>query len=600
MFHRTLLDPQLSPHFSTPFPTLAPSPTTSPLPLYPSAGPSTATLQRGLCFGRLAEQFPSYSFRPLVALSFFAVPFRCWLPRNLRGFSSEYRISLSHSWTLVLDHPFCLGQWRTQTVGRAQSEDRSWKVFAWCFPVGDRHVAFCTRVCVCIRALRLRVFAGWHVCPRVCVFLHDGVWMLSSLCLCNDVQMCTESAALGCSCVSRAHWCVCLFEKMCGLAFCKHTWLVWLLWCLRVCASPRTARTKGRLRACASRRRFARGWMDMLREDLGSAACVFGVWEESLIARRLSLLNLRSPDPLGSLRLATLLRRLIFLVPTFCVEVPPSAVERWWDRKLGHWSGTVRGWPRERRRLEQRNNLSGNESCANCWDCHLTCFMWVCVWVLHAPVPSLPCSLLLCLLSCERGTPLTWWSVGLVWWKGEAEKRRWERTGAVASMGSLFDMSCPLRAWVWNLRSIILICLRRACAEVPNPLGHASSDDHSGQAAEVTGRGGFKSHSLASTLCYIKYIATWEDCRSHVGTLRKWRRWRTKFVAASHLWVIFGYSRSRVGTKSQRLEQQVQQPETLGGNTRRRHVGRLGWSCAVCFCSCRVAFTSGVRWISWC
>ena len=135
--------------------------------------------------------------------------------------------------------------------------------------------------------------------------------------------------------------------------------------------------------------------------------------------------------------------------------------------------------------------------------------MRVCVKLLHAPVLSLPCSLLLCHLSCERGTPLTWWSVGLVWWKREAEKERWERTGAVASMGSLSDMSCPLK-------SIFLICLRRACAEVPNPLGASS---------RVTGRGDCMSHSLASTVCYIKYIATWEHCRSGGGHERSlWRR----------------------------------------------------------------------------
>ena len=57
MFHRTLLDPQLSPHFSTLFLHLH-SPTTSPSLLYPSASPSTATLQRGLRFSRLAEQSP--------------------------------------------------------------------------------------------------------------------------------------------------------------------------------------------------------------------------------------------------------------------------------------------------------------------------------------------------------------------------------------------------------------------------------------------------------------------------------------------------------------------------------------------------------------
>ena len=188
------------------------------------------------------------------------------------------------------------------------------------------------------------------------------------------------------------------------------------------------------------------------------------------------------------------------------------------------------------------------------------------MWVLHAPCRL--CLAVCCCASClAQEAPLTWWSVGLVWWQEEAEKERWEKTSAVAFMGSLFDMSCPLRAQVWNLRSIILICLRRACAEVPNPLGHASSDDHSGQAAEVMGRGGFKSHSLASTVCYIKYIATREDCRNHVGTLRKWRRSRTKFVAASHLKVIFGYSRSRVGTKSQRLEQH----DRATRNTWRKH-----------------------------
>ena len=45
MFHRTLLDAQLSSPFSTPFPTRAPSPITSPSLLCPSATPSTATLQ---------------------------------------------------------------------------------------------------------------------------------------------------------------------------------------------------------------------------------------------------------------------------------------------------------------------------------------------------------------------------------------------------------------------------------------------------------------------------------------------------------------------------------------------------------------------------
>ena len=71
MFHRTLRDPQLAPHFSIPFPTRAPSPTTSPSLLYPSASPSTATLQGGFCFGRLAEQSPltGYEPKPLIEVS---------------------------------------------------------------------------------------------------------------------------------------------------------------------------------------------------------------------------------------------------------------------------------------------------------------------------------------------------------------------------------------------------------------------------------------------------------------------------------------------------------------------------------------------------
>ena len=56
MFHCTLLHPQLSPHFSTPFPTLAPGSSAFPSLFYPSASPSTAAWQGGLCFGRLAEQ----------------------------------------------------------------------------------------------------------------------------------------------------------------------------------------------------------------------------------------------------------------------------------------------------------------------------------------------------------------------------------------------------------------------------------------------------------------------------------------------------------------------------------------------------------------
>ena len=47
VLHCTLLDPQLSPHFSTPFPTFAPGPTTSPSLPYPSASPSLATCKEG-------------------------------------------------------------------------------------------------------------------------------------------------------------------------------------------------------------------------------------------------------------------------------------------------------------------------------------------------------------------------------------------------------------------------------------------------------------------------------------------------------------------------------------------------------------------------
>ena len=69
MFHRTLLDPQLSPHFSTPFPTLALGLSTSPSLL--SFDVSTATLHGGLCFGWLAEKLPltGYEPKPLIEVS---------------------------------------------------------------------------------------------------------------------------------------------------------------------------------------------------------------------------------------------------------------------------------------------------------------------------------------------------------------------------------------------------------------------------------------------------------------------------------------------------------------------------------------------------
>ena len=64
MCRGTLLDAPSSSPFSTPFPPLAPSPTTSPSLLYPSASPSTATLQGRLLFGPLAEQFPLTDCEP--------------------------------------------------------------------------------------------------------------------------------------------------------------------------------------------------------------------------------------------------------------------------------------------------------------------------------------------------------------------------------------------------------------------------------------------------------------------------------------------------------------------------------------------------------
>ena len=58
MFPRTLLDPQLSSHFSTSFPTSAPDSSITPSLLCPSMSPSTAPPQGMLCFGRLSEQSP--------------------------------------------------------------------------------------------------------------------------------------------------------------------------------------------------------------------------------------------------------------------------------------------------------------------------------------------------------------------------------------------------------------------------------------------------------------------------------------------------------------------------------------------------------------
>ena len=63
MFRGTLLETLFS-TFSTPFPTLAKSPTTTLSLLQTSASASIATLQGGLCFGQLAEQSPLIGKKP--------------------------------------------------------------------------------------------------------------------------------------------------------------------------------------------------------------------------------------------------------------------------------------------------------------------------------------------------------------------------------------------------------------------------------------------------------------------------------------------------------------------------------------------------------
>ena len=65
MFRGTLLDTPFSSSFCTLCPTHAPSPTASPSLLCRLASPPTATLQRGLCFGRLAKQSPLTDYEPM-------------------------------------------------------------------------------------------------------------------------------------------------------------------------------------------------------------------------------------------------------------------------------------------------------------------------------------------------------------------------------------------------------------------------------------------------------------------------------------------------------------------------------------------------------
>ena len=64
MFRRTLFDPQLLAHFSTPFLTCAPSPMTAPSLIYLSACPSTVFPQGGLCFSHWLNNPLSLVFEP--------------------------------------------------------------------------------------------------------------------------------------------------------------------------------------------------------------------------------------------------------------------------------------------------------------------------------------------------------------------------------------------------------------------------------------------------------------------------------------------------------------------------------------------------------
>ena len=64
VFHRTLLNPHLCHHFSTPRPTLALGSSATPSLRHPSASQPTGLLQGGLCFQRLAEQSPLAGYEP--------------------------------------------------------------------------------------------------------------------------------------------------------------------------------------------------------------------------------------------------------------------------------------------------------------------------------------------------------------------------------------------------------------------------------------------------------------------------------------------------------------------------------------------------------
>ena len=78
----------------------------------------------------------------------------------------------------------------------------------------------CIRVCVC--ALRLRVFADWHVCPRVRVFF-SARWCVDvgvfALCLqrCADVHRVRRAGLF--VCLACTLMCVCLLKKNADLHF---------------------------------------------------------------------------------------------------------------------------------------------------------------------------------------------------------------------------------------------------------------------------------------------------------------------------------------------------------------------------------------------
>ena len=83
MFRGTLLDTPFSSSFSIPFSTPAPGSSAAPSLLHPSMSPSTATLQGGLCFGRLAEQSLSQLMRSSLSSKSAANTLRLSYPREV-------------------------------------------------------------------------------------------------------------------------------------------------------------------------------------------------------------------------------------------------------------------------------------------------------------------------------------------------------------------------------------------------------------------------------------------------------------------------------------------------------------------------------------